>query len=184
MKPVASPITNNSRRFFIATSNETAKSDYKYVCLRKNKLDVPKHNFFSPKRLFLSKVSVVQPFKSRNFNGRLLDAEWQEPSLDKLFGLARRRDCAMTSTRRDADWSAEVRVGAFSPWRRIHTPVGHIRCIRHTLVFCVFENVDWSCKFPASLPVSYPWQQFFSVSTISPIILQKKLLAPRSGSKM
>lgn len=49
MKPVASPIRNNSRRFFIATSNETAKSYYESVCLSKTKLDVPKHSlgFFS-----------------------------------------------------------------------------------------------------------------------------------------
>lgn len=140
MKPVANPIRNNSRRFFIVTSNKTAKS---YFESAKAKINWMYLNtgccFFSPKRLFLGKVSVVKSFKSRNFNGLLLNAERQEPSL-KLFGLARQRDWAVTSARRDADWSAEVSVGAFSPWRRIYTPARHPDHIKHTLVLLCFRE--------------------------------------------
>lgn len=76
---------------------------------------------------------MVESFKSRNFNGRLLDAHCREaPREATLFGLEEQRDCAVTSARSDADWgAAPILPGAFSPWRRTqdygqthtHTPV-------------------------------------------------------------
>lgn len=163
MKPAASPTTNNSRRFFIATSNKATKkvpTDLS-VCRNKirKKLDVPKHGFSSPKRLFLGKVSVVKSSKSGNFVGGLADAEWQAASLDELFG-PRQRDCAVTSARRDADWREEVRVGAFSPWRP--APVrhrDHIKHIKHTLVFGSFRERPLTC---CQLPCIHDNSSFLS----------------------
>lgn len=180
MKPVASPIRNNSRRFFIATSNETAKSDYKYVCLRKNKLDVPKHSFFH--RNAYSSVRF-RWFSLLNL-GTLMVGYWTRSDKNPLW-----ISCLVWRGGVTARWRQHgvTLIGAQRlEWVRSR----HGDAYTHLLGIYVVLDTPWYFVFsgtsigPASLPVSYPWQQFFSVSTISPIILQKKLLAPRSGAKM